>query len=116
VSSTEEISPQELASGLKKIRRRRWFLWLLIIAYLPLMMLALRSPQSGKAVIAAFVAWVLILIFAVALMSLVRCPICGNCFHMSGYLFRPVRKCFSCGLALNADKKLRGKVEEKQES
>jgi FtsH-binding integral membrane protein len=103
-----EIPREELHAGLKKIRLRRWFLWLLIIAYLPLMMLAMRAEQSARAVVSAFVAWVVLLIVAVALMALARCPRCGNCFHMSGFLFRPVRRCFSCGLPLSADKKIDG--------
>ncbi|MBN1958505.1 MAG: hypothetical protein JXQ81_09320 [Desulfuromonadales bacterium] len=106
MDAAEEISTQDLKSGLKKIRLRRWFLWILIMAYLPMMMLAMRAQQSGRAVVTAFIVWVLLLIVAVALMALVRCPQCGNCYHMNGYLFRPVRKCFSCGLPLNADKKL----------
>lgn len=102
---SNEITTAELRKGLKKIRLRRWFLWFLIISYLPLMMIAMRAEQSAQAIVAAFVVWVLLLIVAVALMALVRCPQCGNCFHMSGYLFRPVRRCFSCGLHLTADKK-----------
>ena len=101
----EEISPQELKTGLKKIRRRRWFFWLTILAYLPAMLFALQSPQSGQAVVVTFVVWVLVLIVAVTLMALVRCPYCGNCFHMNGFFFRPVRKCFHCKLHISADKK-----------
>jgi len=47
----------------------------------------------------------LLLIVAVAMMALARCPRCGHCFHMSGYLFRPVRRCFECDLHLTADKR-----------
>lgn len=101
----EEISPQELKTGLKKIRRRRWFFWLTILAYLPAMLFALQSPQSGRAVVVTFVVWVLVLIVAVTLMALVRCPYCGNCFHMNGFFFRPVRQCFHCKLHISADKK-----------
>ena len=101
----EEISPQELKSGLQKIRRRRWFFWITILAYLPAMLFALQSSQPNQAVGIVFVAWILILIVAVALLALVRCPQCGNCFHMDGFLFRPVRKCFHCRLHLTADKK-----------
>jgi len=101
----EELDPQELRAGLKKIRRRRWFFWIIIMAYLPAMLIALRTPQSTQAVGIVFVVWVLLLIVAVTLMALVRCPQCGNCFHMNGYMFRPVRKCFHCRLHLTADKK-----------
>lgn len=95
---------RELAAGLKKIRQRRWFLWGLIIIYLPLMMVGMRAENSAQMVVTLFIVWVLFLIVAVVLLTLVRCPQCGNCYHMNGYMFRPVRKCFSCGLPLNADK------------
>lgn len=105
MDTTTEISPAELREGLRKIRLRRWVLWLLILAYLPMMIVALGSSNSGRMVVIFFIVWVLLLIVAVARMALARCPRCGNCFHMSGYLFRPVRRCFECGLHLNADKK-----------
>jgi len=101
----EERDPQELRAGLKKIRRRRWFFWIMIMIYLPAMLVALQSPQSGQAVVTVFVVWILLLIVAVTLMALVRCPRCGNCFHMNGFLFRPVRKCYHCGTHISADKK-----------
>ena len=101
----EELDPQELRAGLKKIRRRRWFFWIMIMIYLPAMLVALKMPQSGQAVVTVFVVWVLLLIVAVILMTLVRCPRCGNCFHMNGYMFRPVRRCYHCGLHITADKK-----------
>ena len=102
---TNAISYEELHQGLKKIRQRRWFLWLLIICYLPMMMLAMRADNPQQMIIGAFVVWLVLLIVAVALLALVRCPQCGHCYHMNGYSFRPVRKCFYCGLPLNQDKK-----------
>lgn len=101
----EELSPEELKPGLQKIRRRRWFFWITIMAYLPAMLFALQSSQPNQAVGIVFVVWVLLLIIAVALLALVRCPQCGNCFHMNGFLFRPVRRCYHCKLHLTADKK-----------
>ena len=100
----EEVNPQELKSGLQKIRRRRWFFWITIMAYLPAMLFALQSSQPNQAVGIVFLVWILLLIIAVTLLALVRCPQCGNCFHMNGFLFRPVRKCFHCRLHLTADK------------
>jgi hypothetical protein len=105
VDEIEEVSPQELKSGLQKIRRRRWFFWITIMAYLPAMLFALQSSQPNQAVGIVFLIWILLLIIAVTLLALVRCPQCGNCFHMNGFLFRPVRKCFHCKLHLTADKK-----------
>lgn len=104
METTEQPTPPNLHAGLQKIRRRRWFLWLLILAYLPAMMVALRSPQSGQIVVAVFCVWLFLLVIAVALMALARCPQCGECFHMNGFLFRPVRRCFHCGLHLNGSR------------
>lgn len=101
----EDISLQELKSGLQKIRRRRWFFWIIIMAYLPAMLIALQSSQPNQAIGIVFLVWILFLIVAVSLLALVRCPQCGNCFHMNGFLFRPVRRCFHCKLHLTADKK-----------
>jgi len=100
-----ENQENTLHQGLAKIRRRRWFLWLLIIIYLPAMMFAMRAPNAGQMIIAVFSVWLLLLIISVALLALARCPQCGHCFHMNGYSFRPVRKCFNCGLHLTADKR-----------
>lgn len=101
----EDIKHQELKAGLQKIRQRRWFFWVVIMAYLPAMLFALNNSQPGRTVGIAFGGWIFLLTVAVGLTALARCPQCGNCFHMNGYLFRPVRKCFHCGLYLSADKK-----------
>lgn len=109
MDSRTEIPLDEMHTGLRKVRVRRWFLWLLILAYVPLMMIALGAADAKRMVVIAFMTWLLLVIVAVSLMALVRCPRCGHCFHMSGYLFRPVRRCFECGLHLTADKQARKK-------
>ncbi|HMB15301.1 MAG TPA: hypothetical protein VKN62_03220 [Pelovirga sp.] len=105
MDSHTEITLDEMHAGLRIVRMRRWFLWLLILAYVPLMMFALAANDAKRMVVIAFVGWLLLLIVAVAMMALARCPRCGHCFHMSGYLFRPVRRCFECDLHLTADKR-----------
>lgn len=97
--------PAEYTPGLKKIRQRRWFLWLVIIVYLPAMMVALDSPNYKNRVVAVFVVWIIVLIVAVALACLVRCPRCGECFHTHGPTFLPFRRCLHCALHVNADKR-----------
>ena len=105
LNETEHISHHDLKSGMKKIRRRRWFFWAVIMCYLPAMLVSLKSTQPGLAVGVTFASWIFFLTVSVVLVALVRCPQCGNCFHMNGFLFRPVRKCFHCSLHLSADKK-----------
>jgi len=109
-----DITLDELHAGLRSVRIRRWCLWLLILAYVPLMMIALGADDAKRMVVVAFLAWVLLLIIAVAMMALARCPRCGHCFHMSGYLFRPIRRCFECGLHISADKELKKNVQKPQ--
>lgn len=112
MNKEEDTSYMELKTGLQKIRRRRWFFWLVIMSYLPAMLFALKATQPGQAVGITFASWIFFLTAAVVLVALARCPQCGNCFHMSGFLFRPVRKCFHCSLHLTADKKANPSIRE----
>lgn len=99
------VDPLEYRPGLNKIRRRRWFLWLTIIVYVPAMMISLNAPEAGKTVVTVFIIWILILCVAVALAALVRCPRCGECFHTNGPTFLPFRRCLHCSLHVSADRK-----------
>lgn len=97
--------PADYAPGLKKVRSRRWFLWLVIIIYLPAMMVALDSPNYKTWVTFVFGTWVVLLIIAVVFACIVRCPRCGECFHTHGPTFLPFRRCLHCALHINADKR-----------
>lgn len=97
--------PSKYTPDLNKIRKRRWFLWLVILAYLPSMMLALDAPDYKTWVTIVFVAWIILLIIAVAFACVVRCPRCGECFHTHGPTFLPFRRCLHCALHINADKR-----------
>ncbi len=99
------INPIEYKTGLKKIRKRRWYLWIIILAYLPAMMVALDSPDYKTWVTVVFASWIFLLIIAVTFACLVRCPRCGNCFHTHGPTFLPFRRCLHCALHVNADKR-----------
>jgi ribosomal protein S27E len=110
--SEETLDPQELSSGLKKIRQRRWILWVTILIYVPAMMLALQSPGGWDTVIKAFIVWIVLLCIAVGMAVVVRCPDCGNCFHTHGPTFMPVRRCVHCGLHVLADKRGDDRLQE----
>ena len=107
MTEEQESDPQSYHAGLKKIRQRRWFLWLVILAYLPAMMLALESPDSGNAAVKVFIIWIVFLCIAVGLACVVRCPRCGGSFHTHGPTFIPFRRCVHCCLHVNADKAAR---------
>ncbi len=97
--------PVEYQAGLKKIRVRRWFLWAVILAYLPAMKVALDSPDYKTWVTIVFVTWIVVLIIAVVFACIARCPRCGECFHTHGPTFLPFRRCLHCALHVNADKR-----------
>lgn len=104
----EEKQPPDLPDfgpGLGRIRKRRWFLWGVILAYLPAMWMTLCLTGSFNVTAAVFVAWVVLLCVFATVTALARCPRCGNYFHMHGMTFLLLRKCLHCQLRINADKK-----------
>ncbi len=103
---TEEkvIDPVALQQGLKKVRKRRWILWAVILVYMPSLVIALEMEVSSGSMGTLFAVWVALLCVAVGLATVVRCPRCGSTYHTNGPTFLPVRRCVHCGLAVNADK------------
>jgi len=99
------VDPIEYQPGLKKIRKRRWFLWAIIFAYLPAMMVALDSPNYRARATFVFAVWIVLLITAVVFACIARCPRCDECFHTHGPTFLPFRRCLHCALHVNADKR-----------
>jgi hypothetical protein len=97
--------PTAYKPGLDKIRKRRRILWLVIAIYLPAMMIALDSPDYKTRAATVFIVWIVLLIVAVTLACVVRCPRCGECFHTHGPTFLPLRRCLHCALHVNADRR-----------
>ena len=97
--------PVDFGPGLRKIRHRRWYLWLTILIYIPAMVVALQSPWGCHAAVKVFIVWIIMLCISVWLAAVVRCPDCENYFHTHGLTFFPARRCLHCGLHINADKK-----------
>lgn len=98
------IDKRALKAGLKKIRRRRWYLWAIILLYIPIMYIAMKTLPSFSAVMFVFFIW-FILMFSIALVAaLARCPNCGNYFHLNGMTLLYLRKCLHCQLHVCADK------------
>ena len=98
------VDPLKITSGLGIVRRRRWYLWVVILAYLPVMQLTLVKTQSFRITGTVFVVWLVVLCIVVALSAVARCPRCGNYFHMNGLTLLYFRKCLHCGLHIKADK------------
>lgn len=102
---TPEEQEAEFRRALTLIRRRRWYLWAVILAYLPAMFITLRLSSAFSVAGTVFAVW-FVLLFAVALAAAAaKCPRCGNHFHMNGMTFLCLRKCLHCQLHVNADKK-----------
>lgn len=113
MDDNKPTEPEDYRSGLIKIRKRRWFLWLVILAYLPAMKLALDSPDYRTWVTLVFSSWIILLVIAVAFACIIRCPRCGECFHTHGPTFLPFRRCLHCALHVNADKRALKKTQQK---
>jgi drug/metabolite transporter superfamily protein YnfA len=96
--------PAIISSGLKSIRKRRLVLWFVILIYVPAIWIVLEKTQSDRATGKAFAVWLVFLIASVFWAAVVRCPRCGNYFHVNGPMLFFFRKCLHCGLPINADK------------
>jgi hypothetical protein len=86
------------------IRRRRWYLWGLILVYMPVSVNTLQLTQSYKATGILLVIWFILLCIVVTLTAIVKCPRCGNTFHMRDSTLSYSRKCRHCGLHVCEDK------------
>ena len=99
------MDSDKIGSGLRRIRRRRLYLWLVSLAYVPIMLLTRELTHSNRALAVVFCIWIVFLCKAVLPVAFVLCPRCGNCFHMKGFFPLYLRRCLHCGLHINADKK-----------
>ena len=98
-------TPTYFGPGLREIRKRRRFLWAEIILYLPAMMAVMQIDSSFRTMAIAFGIWFALLWVVVGYSALVRCPRCGNYFHMNGMTLLYFRRCLHCQLHLTADKR-----------
>ncbi|MBI5017200.1 MAG: hypothetical protein HZB55_17175 [Deltaproteobacteria bacterium] len=101
-------SEAELSAGLSVIRRRRWYLWAVLLTYLPAIWLSLEITESDRKTAVVFGVWVAMAAVAGAVVAAARCPRCGNYFHLMGLMPVWVRKCLHCGLGLTVDKRAKG--------
>jgi hypothetical protein len=90
---------------LARIRRRRWYLWGLILIYMPASVTTLQLTQSYKTTGILCLIWFILLCIAVTLMTCALCPGCGNKFHLRDSSLSFSRKCCHCGLHICGDKK-----------
>ena len=93
------LNPETYQTGLAVIRRRRWFSWGMVLIYMPASLMTLQLTQSYKLMGFLFLAWLILLCIAVAMLASSKCPRCGNSFHMRNSTISFFGKCRHCGLA-----------------
>ncbi len=99
------VEAVEYAPGLRRIRRRRWVLWSIILIYVPVMWFTLGLSSAFSTLGSVFAGWFILLFAAAMVTALARCPRCGNYFHVHGLTFLCLRRCLHCQLHLKADRR-----------
>ena len=94
-----------LGPGLAKVRRRRWYLWFVLIIYLPTMWTTQKITHSFNDSLPVFFIWFLVLLAVMGISASARCPRCRNYFHVNGMTLLYLRRCLHCQLHLTADKR-----------
>lgn len=89
--------------AMKRLRHRRWFLWGIILIYVPVIWLSLKVTGSDRATAIVFAVWLLLVCVAVVRAAFALCPRCGNTFHMSGFVPLYLRRCVHCQLHITED-------------
>jgi hypothetical protein len=104
LDSNQTEDKSVLGPGLARIRRRRRFLWFVLIAYLPTMWTTQQITRSFQGSLPVFFGWFLLLLIAAGVSATARCPRCGNYFHVNGMVLLYLRKCLHCQLPITADR------------
>ena len=110
VEHENQDNPISYGVDLAKIRLRRWYLWGLILIYMPASVATLYLTKSYKTTGIVFLIWFILLCVVAALITSSKCPRCGNNYHMRNATLSLSRKCCHCGLHISADKKAIGDV------
>jgi predicted ferric reductase len=105
IEAEKTVEVKDLGPGLGKVRRRRWLLWIVLLAYLPTMWTTQQITRSFQGSLPVFFGWLVLLVVAAAVSAAARCPRCGKHFHVNGMALLYLRKCLHCQLHIDADKK-----------
>jgi len=98
--ASEEV---DIQAGLSLIRRRRWYVWMVILVYFPATWLTLELTQSYRSTGVVFGVWFVFLCATITLYGVIRCPQCGKYFHMRNSTLSFARSCRHCGLTLKGE-------------
>lgn len=100
----ETLNPENQLTDPAKLvvlRRRRWFLWTLILIYIPGTIVTLKFVSSMEQACIFFAVWFVLLIVATVLLATSRCPRCGNNFHMRNSSLSFLSKCRHCSFHIS---------------
>lgn len=89
---------------MRRLRWSRWWLWSLLLGYVPMIWVSLEVTGSDQATFKVFAVWVITLFLSVLKLSLVRCPRCHEYFHLQGFIPLYLRRCLHCGLHVTASR------------
>ena len=92
--------------GLGKIRRLRSWLWIFLIAYIPVVVMIKRTANSELALVPFVIIWVVGVVRFATRAAFSRCPRCGNLFHSASgsptFFNLLAQNCMQCGLPLKS--------------
>ena len=99
----KKVSRVELEYGLRSLRRKRMFLWVMIGIYLPMIWIVIDISGSDKITGIYFGFWLVFVTIAANVTAFARCPSCKNLFHMNGVFPMYFRNCLHCGLHISGE-------------
>ncbi len=100
---TLPLDPVVYVRTLRQTRRRRKLLFTTVLAYVPALYVIHAISPTTKAMGTFFGVWLLFLILATILVTVSKCPRCGNYFHTHGMTLLILRKCLHCQLHIGSD-------------
>ena len=95
------------SDGLRAIQRRRRWVWIWILSYVPVMWVVTRTTHSDLAAAPFVLIWTVAIVRCVTRVMFVKCPRCNGLFHSthsSPTIWNLLtRKCLQCGLPLHVE-------------
>lgn len=104
MDDTRPLDGSAFGPALRLIRRRRRYLFVTILAYMPSMWAIQKVSPTYRAIGIGIGVWVVVLFITALWSAAARCPRCGNYFHVHGMTLLYLRKCLHCQLHINADR------------
>jgi len=98
------LNESTFGPALSLIRRRRKYFFCTILAYMPAMWAVNKLSPTYRSMGIAIGVWVVVLFTTAFMSAVMRCPRCGNYFHVHGMTLLYLRKCLHCQLHINADR------------